>query len=749
MERAEAARATQMTSDGQQAVQYALDLLAHPRSADEDVLLHAERSFSALHHVLFLIYLARKYADRVCLPLPPWLADESAASSLCSGLCAWGYPLRWECEWTPRAAGGWFAQRVLRVGQPGQGGRAQFERTLAACLRSGKRFIVLPLLLTCVRPCSAYCDPHVPCIGLVGVASAEGEAAPVASEEEEEEQREAEEARQMQEEEEEEEGQAPMMLPESPAYCPVGGPSQSPPYSPSSSPPPSPRFDAHTPLAAAAMALALDRALSSDPKDEEAEDDKERQESAQGQQECRLWRLHTRHSAAKPPTHGQRARGPPGTWYAWAPEWASQDASEEDGGKEEEEDEEEEEEEGKHPEALFVPETPPPSPRPWRSGQEEEAAAETAVQQRRRRRRSAREKRRRKRVRRRREGAGQLAPEAAEVFPAARCQQEERHANTLVIDTLTMQVERFEPNGAVIVGDWFSEWTLDMALRRFFATHGLRYVPPRQFCPAMGPQMLQTGEVEALHGALPSHLEGLCRLWVLFWADMRISNPDVPRDVLAARAAEAWRQERREEEEEEEEATQQEKHEAPTEIAEGRRRSHGGLSRARTPLTAFILSYTTFVMEQVYAMALALASDEDAFVLWYDPAAPPFNRDPVGTFVAMFVTCIPPDEVVVMRVGGDGGLRVVQFAPIPGAPPYIVRATGAWTGDQRVDAREIPPHTVGIIVPTALLRWINRYIAEMWSDTMLMQQQQPAPSVLALRQPRLSGSGSETEKQSD
>lgn len=100
------------------------------------------------------------------------------------------------------------------------------------------------------------------------------------------------------------------------------------------------------------------------------------------------------------------------------------------------------------------------------------------------------------------------------------------HANALFIDVQACTAERFEPHGARAYS-MFSDYeyeALDNALAAYFAkkTINLKYIAPSAYSPVIGPQ------------ALEHYIEerGYCAAWSMWYTDMRLTYPDVPRNKL-------------------------------------------------------------------------------------------------------------------------------------------------------------------------------------------------------------------------
>nr|QBK86829.1 MAG: hypothetical protein LCMAC103_01670 [Marseillevirus LCMAC103] len=114
------------------------------------------------------------------------------------------------------------------------------------------------------------------------------------------------------------------------------------------------------------------------------------------------------------------------------------------------------------------------------------------------------------------------------------------HQNFLVYDRKTNTIERFEPYGAESP-DEYDGPRLDRELRDYFSQRfKISYLGPRQFCPREGFQAIQEDAEDRLLaqavGALPGTRTGFCAMWAFFYAQLRLMNPDTPRDILQLRA---------------------------------------------------------------------------------------------------------------------------------------------------------------------------------------------------------------------
>lgn len=101
--------------------------------------------------------------------------------------------------------------------------------------------------------------------------------------------------------------------------------------------------------------------------------------------------------------------------------------------------------------------------------------------------------------------------------------QSESHANALFFDKVNRTAERFEPHNldAYEMFTYFNLEKLDERLGEYLASIGYRYIAPTEFCPRLGPQYFEV-----------KRMTGYCASWSLWYVDLRLSNPDVPRDRL-------------------------------------------------------------------------------------------------------------------------------------------------------------------------------------------------------------------------
>lgn len=102
------------------------------------------------------------------------------------------------------------------------------------------------------------------------------------------------------------------------------------------------------------------------------------------------------------------------------------------------------------------------------------------------------------------------------------------HRNYLIIDKKLKTLERFEPNGMNednILAKVYGIKELDETLAQSCKEHGYKYIPPQDFCPRIGPQLLEHYQNEA---GERSDLGGFCTFWSIWYADRRLKYPDIP-----------------------------------------------------------------------------------------------------------------------------------------------------------------------------------------------------------------------------
>lgn len=106
------------------------------------------------------------------------------------------------------------------------------------------------------------------------------------------------------------------------------------------------------------------------------------------------------------------------------------------------------------------------------------------------------------------------------------------HANYLVVDIEMMEIERFEPHGShPPVGLNYEPELLDMFISSYLNESSLefKYFRPKNYLPKIGFQTIEINELKSDYIGDPN---GFCALWCIWWVDMRLSNPNIPREKL-------------------------------------------------------------------------------------------------------------------------------------------------------------------------------------------------------------------------
>lgn len=110
------------------------------------------------------------------------------------------------------------------------------------------------------------------------------------------------------------------------------------------------------------------------------------------------------------------------------------------------------------------------------------------------------------------------------------------HANLLLLDNRTKELERFEPHGTKIL-NIYKENELDKSIEKLFKEKlGItKYYPPEHICPGIGPQSRQEQEYRKEKQNLKDIVDlksGTCVAWTMFYGDLRLRNHDVSRDQV-------------------------------------------------------------------------------------------------------------------------------------------------------------------------------------------------------------------------
>ena len=99
------------------------------------------------------------------------------------------------------------------------------------------------------------------------------------------------------------------------------------------------------------------------------------------------------------------------------------------------------------------------------------------------------------------------------------------HANYLLYDTKTNEIERFEPHGKM---SSYTGFAMNKAFKDLFTKYGIKYISQFDFCPFYGPQYFSSNYGDKRSGD-PG---GFCQVWSTYWISARLANPNVSRESL-------------------------------------------------------------------------------------------------------------------------------------------------------------------------------------------------------------------------
>ena len=103
------------------------------------------------------------------------------------------------------------------------------------------------------------------------------------------------------------------------------------------------------------------------------------------------------------------------------------------------------------------------------------------------------------------------------------------HANMLIYDNKTKELERFDPHGKMTNFDYTVMYSdFDKEIQKEFKNNGIEisnYYTPLDFCPSISFQKLEKDDKKIIGDP-----GGFCQAWSSWYVDLRLSNPDLPRD---------------------------------------------------------------------------------------------------------------------------------------------------------------------------------------------------------------------------
>lgn len=111
------------------------------------------------------------------------------------------------------------------------------------------------------------------------------------------------------------------------------------------------------------------------------------------------------------------------------------------------------------------------------------------------------------------------------------------HANYIIIDKQTKEIERFEPHGYDSPYQYdYDDVQLDSLLKNQFneIIPGYSYFKPKDYLPKIGFQQIESNE-PLINISDP---KGFCALWVIWYVDMRMTYHTIPRDRLVIKLIE-------------------------------------------------------------------------------------------------------------------------------------------------------------------------------------------------------------------
>jgi hypothetical protein len=117
--------------------------------------------------------------------------------------------------------------------------------------------------------------------------------------------------------------------------------------------------------------------------------------------------------------------------------------------------------------------------------------------------------------------------EGLSVIPLRLVAPDTSHANIVIYNKNKNTLERFEPHGKDSE-NVFNGPLLDKALPRLFEKilgKSVFYIPPSDFCPVDGPQVLEEIARDKL-GIRFDKGRGLCSVWSFIYANIRLKYPD-------------------------------------------------------------------------------------------------------------------------------------------------------------------------------------------------------------------------------
>jgi len=114
------------------------------------------------------------------------------------------------------------------------------------------------------------------------------------------------------------------------------------------------------------------------------------------------------------------------------------------------------------------------------------------------------------------------------IIPLGITIKSDSHANYLIYDKDTNEIERFEPHGSTIpTGFDYNHTLLDETLKKHFKN--ITYIKPIDYLPKVSFQQMDVRETDEEHIGDPM---GFCAVWTVWYVDMRLTYNTLTRDKL-------------------------------------------------------------------------------------------------------------------------------------------------------------------------------------------------------------------------
>ena len=112
------------------------------------------------------------------------------------------------------------------------------------------------------------------------------------------------------------------------------------------------------------------------------------------------------------------------------------------------------------------------------------------------------------------------------------------HANVVIYDRYLKTLERYEPHGGNT--DMYRTAKIDSVFRMFTKKYlkKVTYIAPIQTCPLYGHQYYENTQTQSPTFLRSGDPLGFCLAWSMWYADLRLSNPAWPKDMLISKSIE-------------------------------------------------------------------------------------------------------------------------------------------------------------------------------------------------------------------